>query len=157
MVKILIKHKLRNGEQARKYDIPKMSTSDLMWCFGTEVDFNDAETGEELLKIEDTVILGLAGEIAYAFEKALKSKGEEVRVFDYYGTFALTFKTDKEKNSVLIAERRQKKSFVITIDDFKQALNKWIHKIDHDMQLNFPEIESNPNYSALINELKQLS
>lgn len=152
-----IRHELVKVELERKRNMMDLSEQDLRLCFGARVDFIDEETGRELLKIEDTVIIGLAWELFDAFREALKSPDKEILVVDYYGTFSLTIKADGKIEKVNLTERHQKKIIVITVDDFRIVFSKWIYEIDHDMQANFPGIQENPNYVKLINELKQVS
>jgi hypothetical protein len=153
---IRITHELVKKETERKHNMLTLSDQDLRWCFGAKVKFSEGESGRELIKIEDTVILGLAWEMCDAFGRALKTPGESIMVIDYYGTFDLTFNADEKRKSMLVAERHQKKSFVITVGDFRQAFNQWIDEIDRDMQAEFPEIQNNPSYVALIHELEQI-
>lgn len=153
---IKIQHKLEEGEFERNHNVMDFSEHDLLWCFGARVKIADEKIEQRVIRIDDTVILGLATEMAYSFKKALESTGERIMVVDYYGTFDMTFEVDEKIENILIAERYQKASLVSTVEVFKNAFKQRIQEIDHDMQLNFPGIQNNPNYRALIIELKQV-
>jgi hypothetical protein len=65
-----------------------MSEDDLLWCFGGNVDFVDAESQQSRVAI-DVPLLGFAGDLAMLAGQ-LRTDGN-YEVPDRYGTYLLTF------------------------------------------------------------------
>jgi hypothetical protein len=136
-----------------------MSEDDLLWCFGGNVDFVDAESQQSRVAI-DVPLLGFAGDLAMLAGQ-LRTDGN-YEVPDRYGGYVLTFiakgghvSVHSEGNvGVKNAPPKAGPVFVSEAGQLFSAMGNFAYSVMGELLALFPELGANLEFHRLCNDIR---